>query len=122
MLCDFQAQTAPTGTRNASGTIALPKTLSKYGPPTVSRYYYRQQQLPSSLAEAGFATPLPDSVQRIELAAESGTLHITLAGTTLAGQQLLLVAQPQADGRLEWQCRSEQISDKYLPGRCREQP
>ena len=45
-----------------------------------------------------------------------------LAGTTLAGQQLLLVAQPQADGRLEWQCRSEQISDKYLPGRCREQP
>ena len=102
--------------------VAQAEVLGRSASVVVSSYYYRQQQLPSSLVEAGFATPLPDSVQRIELDAESGTLHITLAGTTLAGQQLLLVAQPQADGRLEWQCRSEQISDKYLPGRCREQP
>lgn len=91
--------------RNATGTVA--------------DYYYRHQEFPCSLEQAGFATPLPPSVKEISVNCQNGTVIMTMANAPLAGKALLFVPSMDLSNRITWKCMSREIQDGYLPLQCR---
>lgn len=104
-------------TQRARTTEAL--YYGKQAQAHVAQFYGTQRTLPSSLAEAGFNVALPQSVSAIEINPENGTISIIMASAAMANQALLLEPSVDSDDNLSWQCRSDEIDDKYLPIECR---
>ncbi|MGA7594418.1 MAG: pilin [Gallionella sp.] len=86
----------------------------------VSNYYNRNQALPGSLGEAGFAASLPPSVGGITMDTQNGTLTIMMkGGATINGKSLALQPALDENKQLYWICTSTDIKDRYLPMECR---
>lgn len=105
-----------TRTRLAEAT-----TVGKNATDSVANYYYQHQQIPSSLAVAGFVTPLPTSIRAIGVDSQSGTVTITMATSPIEGKTLLFVPSLDANNLIVWKCLSQEIQDKYLPLQCQQQ-
>lgn len=86
----------------------------------VSNYYNRNQSLPGSLGEAGFAARLPPSVNMINMDTRNGTLSIMMKGGALInGKSFELQPALDENKQLYWICTSANIRDRYLPPECR---
>jgi hypothetical protein len=86
---------------------------------SVADYYARHAQMPGSLAEAGFAAPLPPVVKEIALDRKHDVIAITMVAPPVEGKAVLMVLSRNSSGRLVWDCTSEEIENRYLPRRCR---
>ena len=102
---------------NRTKLVAAVSTGEKAGA-AVGRYFETHQAIPKSLAEAGFAEPLPNGLQQIILNTENGSLDLLLPGVD---QPKVIVLMPAigADGKVSWSCSSEHIEDRLLPLQCR---
>jgi len=89
---------------------------------SVANYYYQHQQTPVSLAQAGFAAPLPPFIKEIGVDSQNSVVTITMATAPIEGKTLLLVPSFDANNKIIWKCMSQEIKDRYLPRQCRGGP
>lgn len=92
----------------------------------VDNYYNQHHALPTSLAEAGYTTPLPQYIQSLTINQEDGTIVANLSGAIINGKTLVLAPTKGENNTIYWNCRSggnygEEIKDKYLPAKCKQQ-
>jgi type II secretory pathway pseudopilin PulG len=85
----------------------------------VGAFYESNQRIPGSLVEARFTEPMPKELQDLRLNTTDGVLQLVLASGPLAGKTIRLVPATDAQGRVIWQCRPDQIAPRYLPPDCR---
>jgi Tfp pilus assembly protein PilE len=95
-------------------------TTGRQAAESVATYYYRNQMLPATLGEAGFAGTLPPSVKAISVDNQTGVVTITMANGAIAGQTIEMVPSLDEQGRISWQCTSEEVKQIYLPAQCRQ--
>lgn len=88
---------------------------------SIAQYYYQHQAIPVSLEAAGFTASLPSSVKNIAVDSQNGVVNITMATTPIEDKKLQLVPSLDTNNQIIWQCMSQEIPDKYLPGHCRQQ-
>jgi len=88
---------------------------------SVANYYTQHQEIPASLEQAGFAAPLPPSVQDVSLNNQNGVLTITLSTAQLNGKTILLVPSVDSNKQIGWACVSQDIEKIYLPRQCEQQ-
>lgn len=86
---------------------------------SVSEFYERTQQVPSSLREAGFLEPLPAIIADIGIA-QNGVISIAMASAPIAGKTFFLIPAVDTNGKIVWTCSSKDIANKYLPQHCRQ--
>lgn len=95
----------------------------------ITEYDSNRGAFPRNNAEAGLAAPSSiagkyvSSVTVGTLRDGTGGIEVDFSDTAnsvLHGKHLLLVAQPQADGTLEWSCADSTVAAKYMPSSCRE--
>lgn len=92
----------------------------------VDNYYNQHQALPTSLTEAGYTTPLPPYIQSLTINQEDGTIVANLSGAIINGKTLVLAPTKGENNTIYWNCHSggnhgEEIKDKYLPAKCKQQ-
>lgn len=87
----------------------------------VAEYYEEHEEVPETLAAAGFSSPLPGGVGEIFVAA-NGTIAIKVKSTDPAvdGKHLLIVPSADEENNISWTCLSREIKQRYLPKRCRD--
>lgn len=85
---------------------------------SVAEFYYQHQYVPTSLQESGFAESLPSSVRQVGLG-PNGEIIITMANAPIEGKRLLLLPSLDQNSRIVWECKGDEMSDNYLPTRCR---
>lgn len=88
---------------------------------SIANYYYQHQAIPSSLEQAGFATPIPPSIRELSVNSENGTVIVTMASAPISGKTFLFVPSLDSNKKIVWTCMSQEIQDKYLPQQCRKQ-
>jgi TM2 domain-containing membrane protein YozV/Tfp pilus assembly major pilin PilA len=88
----------------------------------VEAYVEEKGSLPASLADAGFADPLPANVQAIELDETNGNVVVTMSGPPFDASGASFALSPTTDGGsgIAWRCGPIDIRDRYLPSRCRQ--
>ncbi len=86
---------------------------------SVSEFYERTQQVPSSLHQAGFLEPLPPTITDIRIG-RNGVIAISMASPPIAGKTFSLIPALDTNGKIVWTCNSKEIADKYLPRHCRQ--
>lgn len=111
----YQDYLARARLTEAMGVVGAPAKVS------VAEYYEEHRQFPNSLEQAGLPKSLPPSVKAISIDSENGTVTITMATAPVEGKSLLLVPSVDANNQMTWQCRSQDIPDRYLPRQCRQQ-
>ncbi len=84
----------------------------------VGRYYEQHQVMPRTLDEAGFETPLPASIGKIDLNPQTGAVIITMAGAPVEGESVLLEPTVEANNQVTWKCVSQDMPEQYLPRQC----
>jgi uncharacterized RDD family membrane protein YckC len=95
----------------------------------IAEYDSNRGSFPRNNAEAGLAAP--SSITGMYVSSVTvGTLRDGTGGirvdfsdasnSVLHGKYLLLIAQPQADGTLQWSCADSTVDAKYMPSSCRE--
>lgn len=100
-----------------AGAVALGSNAAD----SVANYYYQHQEIPSSLEQAGFATPIPPAVKELSVNSENGTVIVTMASAPISGKTFLFVPSLDSNKKIVWTCMSQEIQDKYLPQQCRQQ-
>jgi Tfp pilus assembly protein PilE len=85
----------------------------------VAGYYSQHQEIPGSLDQAGFAVPPSSSVRNVSVDSQNGVVSVTMAEGPVAGKTLLLIPSLGDNNRIDWECKSEEIQDRYLPRQCR---
>ncbi len=85
----------------------------------VGDYYEAHQAMPGTLAEAGFETPLPSSIGKIDFNGQTGAIIITMAGEPVEGESVLLEPTVEDNNQVTWKCVSRDIPERYLPSQCR---
>ena len=85
----------------------------------VGGHVEKNQVLPGSVAEAGYADPLPPAVRSITIDAKTGVLTVTLQSPPVEGRTFVLVPSINA-GKVIWRCAPGDLHPRYLPSRCRE--
>lgn len=100
-----------------AGAVALGSNAAH----SVANYYYQHQDVPSSLEQAGFATPIPPDVKELSVNRENGTVIVTMARAPISGKTFLFVPSLDSNKKIVWTCMSQEIQDKYLPQQCRQQ-
>ena len=86
-------------------------------------YYEEHKKAPSNLADAGFEKEsLPSSVKDISLYNNKGlvAIVITMAINPIQDRRLLLVAVLDENKNINFECKSPEIPEKYLPKECRQ--
>jgi hypothetical protein len=101
--------------------VAQAYVLGQSAEGLIGNYYNRNQALPGSLGEAGFAASLPPSVGVITMDTQNGTLTIMMKGgaTIINGKSFSLQPALDENKQLYWICTSTDIKDRYLPMECR---
>ena len=94
-------------------------SVADQGAADVGRYFAQHQQMPDSLAAAGFTAPALPAVRSFEFDSQSGALTVLLAAPPLDGQRIMLVPTISADKQLAWTCGSPDVRPNLLPPRCR---
>ncbi len=87
-------------------------------------YYEEHQQVPINLADAGFEKKsLPSSVKDISLYnnKQHVAIIITMAIEPIKDKRLLLVPVLGENKNINYECKSPEIPEKYLPKECRQQ-
>jgi len=87
---------------------------------SVANYYNQHQEVPNSLEQTGFATPIPPTVKELSVNSENGTVIITMASAPINGKTFLFVPSLDSNKQIIWTCMSQEIEDKYLPQQCRQ--
>lgn len=87
----------------------------------VTSYYDEHKKIPNSLADAGFTTPAPNSIQDVIVKPENGLIIMTMAKAPLVGKSLIFVPEEDANKQLTWSCISQDIPSTYLPKHCKYQ-
>lgn len=85
----------------------------------VSGYYNDNNEIPETLADAGFNQPLPSSVKEMNIDSETGIIRMTLKIAPLENKSLLFVPKQDEQNQISWKCTSEDIDLKYLPTSCK---
>lgn len=85
----------------------------------VGDYYTAQRTLPGSLAAVRFGPPLPPELQDVQLNTSNGTIRLVLSSGPVNGRTFQLVPSVDAGGRVNWKCRSVDMSPNLLPSECR---
>ncbi|OIR17860.1 fimbrial protein precursor [mine drainage metagenome] len=98
------------------GAVALGSNAAD----SVASYYYQHQEVPSSLEQAGFATPISPAVKGLSVNSENGTVIVTMSSPPIIGKTLLFVPTLDSNKKIVWTCMSQEIQDKYLPQQCRQ--
>ena len=88
---------------------------------SVGNYYQQRQQVPTTLAQAGFAEQLPPVVKELGLNPQNGTLTVTMASGPISGKSFLLVPSLDEKKQVIWKCMTKDIPNKYMPQACRQQ-
>jgi type II secretory pathway pseudopilin PulG len=101
--------------------MAAAVDFGSYAADSVASYYYQHQEIPSSLEQAGFATPIPPAIKELSVNGENGTVIVTMAGAPISGKTFLFVPSLDSNKKIVWTCMSQEIQDKYLPQQCRQQ-
>jgi hypothetical protein len=86
-------------------------------------YYEEHQQVPGNLADAGFEKEsLPSSVKDISLYnnKQHVAIIITMAIEPIKDKRLLLVPVLDENKNINFECKSPEIPEKYLPKECRQ--
>lgn len=99
--------------------MALAVSTGEKAGAAVGSYFETHQAIPASLAEAGFAEPLPNGLKQIILNTENGSLDLHLFLGVDQLKVIVLMPAIGADGKVSWSCSSEHIEDRLLPLRCR---
>jgi uncharacterized RDD family membrane protein YckC/Tfp pilus assembly major pilin PilA len=68
--------------------------------------------------QGGPLTTLPASAQSVEVS-ENGEIVMNLAPSVMSGGRIILTPTAGDAGAVSWQCHAENVSEKYLPERCR---
>ena len=87
-------------------------------------YYEEHQQVPNNLADAGFEKEsLPSSVRDISLYnnKQHVAIIITMAIEPIKDKRLLLVPVLDENKNINFECKTPEIPEKYLPKDCRQQ-
>jgi hypothetical protein len=85
----------------------------------VGRHHAAQGRWPQTLADTGYAAPLPEDLAGIEIEGEQGVLVLTFDRPPLVGLSFMLIPTQQ-DGRLHWACVNRDLPERQLPSACRE--
>jgi Tfp pilus assembly major pilin PilA len=94
--------------------------LGKSAADSVVGYFYKNQQIPSTLQQAGFAAPASTTVKEISVNGQNGVVTVTMADEPISGKSFLWVPSVDSDKKIIWTCMSQEIPDKYLPRQCRQ--
>jgi hypothetical protein len=87
---------------------------------SVAGFFNKSQQVPGTLAEAGFSETLPVTVKAVAVDAKNGVVSVTMASpTVVAGKAVMFVPSIGADKQITWTCMSTEIANRYLPQKCR---
>lgn len=100
--------------------VAEAVALGSIAADSVANYLEQHQEIPSSLEEAGFATPIPPTVKAVSVNSETGTVTVTMASAPISGNTFLLVPLLDENNQIVWACMSEEIEDRFLPQQCRQ--
>jgi uncharacterized RDD family membrane protein YckC len=86
----------------------------------VEEYYGKNRVLPRSAVEAGIRDANPRIVQSVNVDPGNGVVRVVLAIPGQQGKSLLFEPRREADGRVVWTCRGDDVQPRYLPQDCRQ--
>jgi len=101
--------------------LAEAVTVGRNAADSVTDYYNQYQEIPSSLEQTSFSTPIPRSVRELSVDSKNGTVIVTMASSPISGKTFLLVPFLNENKQIIWRCMSEEIQEKYMPQQCRQQ-
>lgn len=84
----------------------------------IAEQYYATHRVPTTLEETGLTQPPPAMVGQVSIG-KGGVLTLTMAGKVIAGKSLIYVPALDDNQRIVWECRSDDIPQRYLPPECR---
>jgi Zn-dependent protease with chaperone function/Tfp pilus assembly protein PilE len=84
----------------------------------VTAFYDQNGKLPQTLADSGFTQSSP-AIKRMVFDHLSGVIEIAPAFAPVQDKTLEFVPKLDAQKRIQWRCRSDDIAPKYLPAQCR---
>lgn len=87
---------------------------------SVEAYYYQHEEIPGSLEQAGFSTPITNDIGSISLNSENGSVVVTMATDPVRKKSFVLTPSLDANKKIVWTCSSQDIQSKYLPQQCRQ--
>ena len=105
----------------ARARVAIVVEAGNKATQAVETFYARNNTLPRDLREAGMPDPGLSEIRQVNVDAGNGTVQIVLAMAPLDGKSIVFVPQRDANNRVVWTCRSEDVPARYLPPHCRQQ-
>jgi type II secretory pathway pseudopilin PulG len=88
---------------------------------SVEAYYLKNDRIPATLEETGFAARMPSAVSHVSFSPEDGAISIRVkaADPAIDGRSLILVPSLDDEQKFVWTCLSRDIEASHLPLTCR---